>query len=83
MSGGRFLVNLREVKSSEKIFLIRYLIKENINFWDEDIQIKKSVSQDFLRHIADKDVELSSVILKKDSEEVAYIIAGYAAKNFD
>ena len=52
MSEGRFLVSLREVESSEKILLIRSLIKEDINFWDEDIQIKKSVTQDFLQHVA-------------------------------
>ena len=74
MSGGQFLVILREVEFSEKILLIR--IKESINFWDEDVQIKKSVTLDFLQLIAHKDVELSSVILKKDSEEVSYIIAG-------
>ena len=32
MSGGRFLVSLREVESSEKILLIRSIIKEDINF---------------------------------------------------
>ena len=71
MSGGRFLVSLREVESCEKILLIRSLIREDINFWEEDIQIKKSVSQNFLQYIADEDVELSSVILKEDSEEIA------------
>ena len=60
--------------------LIQSLIKQDINFWNEDIQIKKSASQDFLQHIADKDVELSSAILKQDSEKVAYINAGYSAK---
>ena len=73
MSGGRFLVSLREVESSEKILLIRSLIKEYIKFWDEDIQIKKSVTQDFLQHVAHKNVKLSSVILKENTEEVAYI----------
>ena len=48
MTEGRFLISLREVESSVKILLIRSLIKEDINFWDEDIKIKKSVSQDFL-----------------------------------
>ena len=81
MSEGRFLVSLREVESTEEILLILSLIKEDINFWDEDIQIKKSVTQDFLQHLAHEDVELSSVILKEDSVDVAYIIAGYAVKN--
>ena len=42
MSGGRFLVSLREVQSSEKILLIRSMIKEDINFWEEDIFKLKS-----------------------------------------
>ena len=71
MSGGQFLVSLREVESSKKILLIQSLIKEDINFWNENIQIKTYVTQDFLQHIALKGVELSSVILKEDSEEVA------------
>ena len=37
MSGGRFLVGLREVNSSEKILKIRSLLKENINFWEGDL----------------------------------------------
>ena len=80
MSGGRFLVSLREVESSEKILLIRSLFKEDINFWDDDIQIKKLETKDFLQHIAHKDVELLPVIFKEDSEEFAYISGGYAAK---
>ena len=43
--------------------------------------MKKSVTQDFFQRISDKDIELLSVILKEDSEEIAYIIAGYAEKN--
>ena len=37
MSGGRFLENLREVLNNERILRCRSLIKENINFWEEDI----------------------------------------------
>ena len=75
------------MESSEKILLIRSLIKEDINFWDKDIQVKKSISQDFLKYIADKDVEPSSLILKEVSKKVAYnynyIISGYSAKKID
>ena len=83
MSRGQFLLNLREEESSKKVLLIRSLIKEDTKFWDEDIKIKKSIKQGFFQHIADKYEELSPVILKKDSKEVAYnyIISGYAAKN--
>ena len=38
MSGGRFLVSLREVKSSEKSLLIPSLTKENTNFPEEKFQ---------------------------------------------
>ena len=37
MSGGRLLDNLREVLISERILRYRSLIKENINFWKEDL----------------------------------------------
>ena len=44
MSGGRFLVGLREVNSSEKILKIGSLLEENINFWEEDLQIEVNQS---------------------------------------
>ena len=37
MNGGRFLVSLREVRNSERILQCRSLLKENINFWEEDL----------------------------------------------
>ena len=44
MSGGRLLVGLIEVNSSEKILKIRSLLKVNINFWEEDLQIEVNQS---------------------------------------
>ena len=38
MSGGRFLVSLLEVSNSERILRLRSIIKEGINFWEEDIK---------------------------------------------
>ena len=38
MSGGRFLVSLREVRNTERILSCRSLIKNDINFWKEDLQ---------------------------------------------
>ena len=35
MSGDRFLVGLREVMNSEKIMLMKSLLKENICFWKD------------------------------------------------
>ena len=37
MSGGRFLVSLREVTNSERIIRCRPLVKADINFWKEDL----------------------------------------------
>ena len=34
MSGGRFLVGLREVETTEKIIKITQLLKEDLNFWE-------------------------------------------------
>ena len=38
VSGGRFPVSLREVLISERILSCPSLIKENINFWEEDLE---------------------------------------------
>ena len=37
MNGCRFLVNLRKVQNSERTLQYRSLLKENINFWEEDL----------------------------------------------
>ena len=37
MSGGRFLVSLREVLHSEGILACRSLIRGNVNFWEENL----------------------------------------------
>ena len=37
ISGGRFLVSLREVQRSEKILIRRSLLKSGIDFWKCDL----------------------------------------------
>ena len=37
MNGGRFLVSLRKVRNSDRVLQCRSLLKENINFWEEDL----------------------------------------------
>ena len=49
MSGGRFLISLREVLNSERILTCRSLIKEDINFWEEDLS--KEVDINYLENI--------------------------------
>ena len=43
ISAGRFLVSLREVKNSEKFLKISSIVKENINFWEEEIFINNDL----------------------------------------
>ena len=38
MSGGRFLVSLREVINFERILKCRSLIKADIDFWEEHLE---------------------------------------------
>ena len=37
MTGCRFVVSLREVQNSDMTLQYRSLLKENINFWEEDL----------------------------------------------
>ena len=38
MSGGRFLIGLRELETSERILAVKTLLKESINIWEEDVR---------------------------------------------
>ena len=81
MSGGRFLVSLREVYSSEKILTCRSLLKENINIWEEDHKpLLKNESSHLLNILSEQEIEINELCLSSDSKEVAYSIAGYVTK---
>ena len=81
MSGGRFLVGLREFQSSEKIICMKSLLKAGIECWDE--RVKSVISPDFnklhseLSEIANE-VEENS--LCEGSREVAIELSGYVVK---
>jgi hypothetical protein len=81
MSGGRFLVSQREVISSERILICRSLLKEGINFWEEEsLRSDHNVEPDILCHVKDYESEIFELSLSRDSSEVAYTIAGYVSK---
>ena len=84
MSGGRFLVGLREVQSAERIIAIDSLLKEGINFWEEDIlpsnADRDQAFNDFKSEIDGCADEIQCVWLCDDSAEVASTISGYVAK---
>ena len=71
MCGGRFLVILREVLNSERILACRSLIKENINFWEEDLS--KVVDINHLENIKESveshSTEMFESFLDPDGEQ--------------
>ena len=78
MSGSRFLDNLREVLNSERILRCRFLIKENINFWEEDIASENPECITVIEDIFDtRTQEIVESVLNENSAEVAN---GYVAK---
>jgi len=83
MSGGRFLVSLREVLNTERILTCRSLIKENINFWEEDLKSENQDSEMFNQideALEDRMDEIIESVLDDESSEVATTISGYIAK---
>ena len=73
MSGGRFLVSLREVTNSERIIRCRSLVKADINFWKEDLGSDKP-SLDFsalLALLSEHEIEIAESTLDSSSEEVS------------
>ena len=84
MSGGRFLVGLREVLNSEKIVLLKSLLKENICFWEG---VRNNISNDNIynmeaikQHVTNMENEIQESVLSTESEEVAVYISGYITK---
>ena len=82
MSGGRFLVSLREVLNSERILSCRSLIKKNINFWEENIQVDqdKNVARVLNELFNNRSEEIIESVLDNHSTEVAITISGYVAR---
>ena len=80
MSGGRFLVSLREVLVSERILKCRSLLKENINIWEENLKQNFNNKSDIIDTVSKQESTILELSLSPDSQEVAFIIAGYIAK---
>ena len=71
MSGGRFLVALREVRSSEKITQMKTLAKEGIQFRELDLQ----PNGDHMGVSEIQDCELNT-----ESSKIATYLAGFISK---
>ena len=83
MSGGRFLVSLREVKSSEKIVLLTSTMREEINFWEENVKCENQTDlavQEIEEKNSDFFNEVLEAELSDDTKEVAAYISGFIVK---
>ena len=64
MSVGRFLLSLREGLNSERILSSPSLIKENINFWEENSDSDAEESVDSINDLFDERAdEIMEVVL--------------------
>ena len=79
MSWGCFLVSLREVYNSKRVSACRSLIKENINFWNEDFSMEE-YNEEIKKHLADIQPCSDEILMCNLSEEMATTIAGYITK---
>lgn len=80
MSGGRFLVSLREVYSSEKIISLLSLLKIGINIWEEDLK-DDTINSGLDALISEvSKMDFSDVTLSSQSMKVCAHIGGYIVK---
>ena len=82
ISGGRFLVGLREATSSEKIIKLKTLLKDDIdisNIMDSNVEHDENI-ETLLHHVDLSCCSDEMVTLSEDSREVGIYIAGYVAK---
>ena len=80
MSGGRFLVGLKDVIWSERILKIKSLVKESIDIKD-DIKVTENedaIQQELFDNIME--IGFENVMLSDKTREVAALIFGYIAK---
>ena len=84
MNGGNFLVNMKEVSNSEKILMCKSLIKYNFNFWDTELQLQQTRNgedfRDFKATVSESSASIREATLLPESEEVAFVVAGFVAK---
>ena len=83
MSGGRFLMGLREVKVNERILIVKSLSKESISFWEEDIYPDSNGHHALIelnKGLETISGELENNSLDQSTAEVAAVVAGYIAK---
>ena len=79
MSGGRFLVGLRDGNHSKKIMKLKSLLKGDNNALTEDIFLKRDEEeklQNFLFDITSEKIIKETTVLPDDNSEVGIYISG-------
>ena len=81
MSGGNFLVSLREVLQSERTLLCKTLLKEDVTILEDDCQLTAEQNQfaEIFQMICDES-DFETIELDDDAEKVATVICCYIAK---
>ena len=83
MSGGRFLVGLREFESATQALGVISLIKESVNIWDEDVRPENNTAVQ-IAHFNSELEKIASDIdcctLSANSVQVSAVIAGYTVR---
>ena len=83
MSGGRFLVSLREVVSTERILTCRSLLKAGVDYWRNMKTHDGFTEEDSLKlmeKLEEHEQEIFEGTLSENSLEVAQCVAGYMAR---
>ena len=81
MSGGRFLVSLREVHTSEWILACRSLLKEGIDIWSHKEEEDAEDVQNFLSSLEEHEDDIIDAYLSDETEEVSELVSGYIVRN--
>ena len=80
MSGGRFLVSLREVTNSERILKSQSLIKADIDFWEKHLETEVEEFEISINEAFDvRADDIMEAVLDDDATEVAITISCYVA----
>ena len=81
MSGGRFLVALREVLNSTKICMMTSLLKAGVNIWEEDLK-DESQDRELEKLVTEASkMQFEGIQLKEESMQVVAYIGGYIIKS--
>ena len=77
-------MSLKEVSNLEKILVCKSLLKENFNFWNEELGLSHAPANDDLRRfradVCEMSVTLLEATLLPESEEVTFFVAAFVAK---